>query len=521
MRRIAILAMAAVLAAACDGKNFLPYSEIVDVEGDLPHGMIVLGKQLDDPYTVDNMTKALASVYPTKAGRVQLDPTDIYVRFLPTDQEQFDRLEKLCPNMLDHPLDYEIVREGDYYHDPEIPEGELTWQYAVVPVLFDFPSDIRYEVIDRCYIASDKTKGGDVDWEEVEREAYRLTGNAAMLGETRADDVSAVPSGRITIVDEGLPGEPEGVKGVMVSCNSFVKFSNAYTDEEGHYQMKRSFAGEPRYRIIFKNMKGFEIGFNLLLIPASVSTLGKGPASGVDVEVSTASERKLFCRSVVNNAGYDYYTACKQDDLSITTPPTNLRIWLFQNMNSSSAVLLQQGVVVDSSLLSDYLGEYMTLIKMFLPDITLGVKECTNFAEIYTMTTHELAHASHYMLAGKNFWNQYVRFIVRSFVTSGFVTYGVGTESDHGYCEVGEMWAYYMQTKMFRNRYDGNQTVFGTSFWFSPQILLYLDDRGMTASQIFSSLGADVCDKDTMQDKMLSLYPQFKATINQAFGRYN
>ena len=113
MRRIAILAMAAALAAACDGKNFLPYSEVVDVDGDLPHGMIVLGKQLDDPYTVDNMTKALASVYPTKAGRVQLDPTDIYVRFLPTDQEQFDRLEKLCPNMLDHPLDYEIVREGD------------------------------------------------------------------------------------------------------------------------------------------------------------------------------------------------------------------------------------------------------------------------------------------------------------------------------------------------------------------------------------------------------------------------
>lgn len=521
MKRIAFWALLVALATACDGKFFLPYSEDLDVTGDLPHGMIVLGDQLEDPYTVENMTKALASVYPTKAGRVQLDPTDIYVRFLPTDEEQFERLERMCPNMLDHPLDYEIVREGDYYHDPEVPDGNLTWQYAVVPVMFDFPSDIRYEILDRCFIAPEETRGGDVDWEEVEREAYRMTGNASMLGQTRADEVSEIPAGRITIVDEGRPGEPEGLKGVMVSCNSFVKFSNAYTDENGNYQMKRRFAGDPRYRIIFKNVKGFGIGFNLLLVPASVSTLGKCPAGGVDVEISSSSERKLFCRSVVNNAGYDYYTACKQDGIAITTPPSNLRIWLFQNMNSSSAVMLQQGVVLDSSLLGEYLGEYIDVVKMFFPDITLGMKECTNFAEIYSVATHELAHASHFMLAGKPFWDQYVKFIVKSFVTSGFVTYGVGTESGHGYCEVGEMWAYYMQTKLFRDRYDGNQTVFGTSFWFSPQILLYLDDRGLDSGKIFSSLGSDVCDKDTMQDKMLSLYPQFKATINQAFGRYN
>ena len=29
--------------------------------------------------------------------------------------------------LLDHPMDYEIVREGDWYHDPGVPEGEITW----------------------------------------------------------------------------------------------------------------------------------------------------------------------------------------------------------------------------------------------------------------------------------------------------------------------------------------------------------------------------------------------------------
>lgn len=521
MKRIAVLALVAVLAIACKGNLYRPFSEEVDLTGELPHGMIVLGRHLDDPYNVDNMTRALASVYPTKAGRVQLDPTDIYVRFLPADEEQYELLESICPNMLDHPLDYEIVREGDYYHDPGIADEDLTWQYAVVPVGFNMPAGIRYEILDRCFISSEQTKGDGIDWDEVEREAYRLTGNSSLLAPTRSDETSEVPSGRITVLDPDRPDKPEGLKGVMVSCNSFVKFSHAYTDEDGCYTMNKRFSGEPRYRIIFRNVKGFGIGFNLLLVPASVSTLGKCPAGGVDVEISSSSERKLFCRSVANNAGYDYYSACRQDGMTITPPPSNLRIWLFQNLNSSSAVMLQQGVVVDSSLLGEYLGEYMTIVKMFLPDITLGLKEAANYAEIYTLMTHELAHASHFMLAGKPFWDEYVKFIVKSFVTSGFVTYGVGTESGHGYCEVGEMWAYYMQTRMFRERYEGSQTVFGTSFWFSPQILLYLDDRGLGPGQIFSSLGVDVRDKDTMQDRMISLYPQFKATINQAFGRYN
>ena len=85
--------------------------------------------------------------------------------------------------LLDHPLDYRIVREGDWYHDPSVPEGEITWQYAVVPVGFDFPKNIRYERLDECYLPDHApgTKSDGIDWEAVEREAYRLTGNEAML----------------------------------------------------------------------------------------------------------------------------------------------------------------------------------------------------------------------------------------------------------------------------------------------------------------------------------------------------
>ena len=39
---------------------------------DLKHDAIVLGERLDNPYQTENMTRALQSLYPTKADRVEL-----------------------------------------------------------------------------------------------------------------------------------------------------------------------------------------------------------------------------------------------------------------------------------------------------------------------------------------------------------------------------------------------------------------------------------------------------------------
>lgn len=515
--------MLALIACSCTEKFYMSRSENVDVEGEISHEMIVLGDKLEDPFSVVNMAEALAAVYPTKAGRVAVEATDLYVRFLPEDEEQYDRLLSMGLQLLDHPVDFEVLREGDYYHDPGVPEGNITWQYAVVPVGFDFPAGITHEILDECFIAdnSPATKASGIDWAEVEREAYRLTGNESLLDEaTKGKEGSASPSGRITIMDPEVSPDPIGLKGVMVSCNSFVKFAHAYTDQDGRYSMKKNFSGNPRFRLVFKNSKGFSIGFNLLLVPASVSTLGKNPATGVDVNIDSSSERKLYTRSVVNNAGYDYYCSCEVDGSRIKIPPTDLRIWLFQRMNSSSAVMLQQGAYVEGTKLAEYLGEYVSLLEMFLPDLTLGLKGLESYSSIYNMTVHEMAHASHFMQVGTDYWDKYINYIITSFIKSGFVTYGVGTEKNHGYCEVGEMWAYYVQTQLFRERYPSSDKVFGTSYWFSPQIFLYLDDRGLNRFKIYKALTSDVTDVEVLQQKLVSLYPQMKSTINQAFGRY-
>ncbi len=526
MRKTVLLLAAAATVCACNPLDFFTrQGEEIDTEETLAHGMIILGEKLQDPYSVENVTKALASLYPTKAGEIDVKTTHLYVRFLPAGEEQFEKLEDMGVEMLDHPVDFRIEREGDYYHDPEIPQDEITWQYAVVPPEFEFPDGIRYEVLDRCHITELRpaTRSEDgIDWAAVEREAFRLTGNGDMLPPaTRADEEeSAFPEGYITIIDEMKGDEPFGVAGVRVSCNTFVKFAHSYTDGDGHYKMDVAFSSSPRYRLVFKNKKGFAMGFNLILCPASFSTLGRCGQQGCSVTVDRYSDRALFTRCVVNNAGWDYYNKCKGESGNICTPPANLRIWLLNSIRASSTVMLQQGCVIEGSFISKYLGEYTDLVKVFLPDITLGLSGQESYSSVYATAVHEFAHASHFMQAGKDYWNILEEFVLKSFVTSGFVTYGVGTEENHGYCEVAEMWAYYMQTRLYKDRYPDSATIFGTSFWFYPQIFNYMDDRGLSCYKAFNALLPSVTNRDELKEKLVQLYPDAKTMILLAFNRY-
>ena len=489
----------------------------------VPHDMIVLGDKLEDPYSVDNVIEAVSVLYPTRAGRIDIKPTDLYVRFLPRTEDEYNRLVSLGLLLIDHPIDYEVVREGDYYHDPSLDEDRITWQYAVVKPDFDFPEGIRHEVLDQCYISDHDpaTRAGDIDWAAVEREAFRLTGNAGLLQpEVRGASEPAKPSGRLCIVDERHGDEPEGIAGVRVSCNTFVKFAHAYTDPQGYYSMDREFATELRYRIVFQNEKGFGIGLNKILVPASTSTMGKAGPEGVSITVDKNSDRRLFTRSVVNNAAYDYYESCASREHKILPPPANTRIWLFQALEVCSTPMFQQGVLIDDTVVGQFLGEYSKYVKMFLPDITLGVKGVEDYSTLYGGTVHELAHASHFSQVGKEYWNRYVEYVMTSFIESGGRMYGVGSGTGAGHCEVGEMWGYYVQNRLYKERYGEDKTTFGTSYWFHPHVLLYLDERGLDRSGIFKALQPEVTSKNALQEKLGSLYPEYGVIINQAFDRY-
>lgn len=517
---------ALVVLLACDKTDVSdPYvSDETEAES-ISHEMIELGEKLDDPYTVANVTKAIQTLYPTKAGRIELKPTDIYVRFLPQDDDQLAVLQEMGVEFLDHPMDYAIVKDGDYYHDPDIEEEEITWQYCVVPDEFIFPRNIKYEILDYCYISENdpatRAADGEIDWAAVEKEAYRLTGNESLYDEMSTKSGASKPEGRITIVDENANGgKPFGLPGVKIVCNSFVKFSSTYTDRDGYYKISKSFSSRPRYRIMFKNKSGFAIGFNWILVPASTSTLGKGPKEGKDFTIDRNSDWKLFCRSVITCAAYDYIATCNEFDSGVTPPPGSVRIWMFKGLSSSSAPMLKHGAMIDNTIIGKYLGTFAGIVKLFLPDITIGTKDAGSFADIYSETIHEMAHASHYSKVGNSYWDKYIKFVLKEFVLHGKEAYGVDGDEDCGYCEVGEMWAYYMQNKLYNERYGGEMPVAGSNFWFHPQIFSYLDERGVGKDKICRVLTSEVKDVKSLRSKLISTYPEKADIINQAFERY-
>ena len=523
MRGKITILLIALISGACSRSGIEPDQNLDFQYGrNLSHEKIVLGSRMENPYKTENIEKALSSLYPTKADRVQVKTTDLYVRFLPENEQQLDSLKEKGLKLTDYPLDYEILVEGDWYHDPEVPDDMLTWQYAVVPEDFIFP-DIEYEIIDECHISENVsgTRAEDgIDWEAVERQAYVMTGNSRLLlPETKADKLS--PSGRITIVDEEADeGKPVGVKGVRVSCNTFVKFAHAYTDESGYYSMDKKFSSELRYRLVFDNVKDFSIGFNMILEPASASTLGKASPQGIDMTVTKDSESKLFKRCAVNNAAYDYYERCSKDDLGLPLPPKNLRIWLFHKMQASCALMMHHGSVLDMKAVSGFLGDFAPLVKIFMPDLTIGVERKNDFSSIYAEVCHELAHASHFTKAGTGYWNNNILYILESFISSGVMDYGDGTAKNAGYCEVSEMWAYYLSSKMWQDRYGGDFPAFGTSFWFYPQILRYIEQKGLEPCEIISVMNAEVNSKYALQTALAASFPEYSDYVELIFNRY-
>ncbi len=525
MKRIFLFFGAAVTLLSCErvdlGTGDSPAGRYGD---DLSHDAIVLGRQLDDPYRTENVTKALAELYPTKADRINIETTDYYVRFLPADQDEFDSLKSLGIELLDHPVDYEIVKEGDWYHDPSVKEGDITWQYAVVPKDFDFP-DMRYQILHECYIASNdpSTKVLDgIDWHAVERKSYEMTGNSNLLAEAGAATKGSkvTPSGRLTIVDDKANGgKPFGISGVKVTCNAFVKFAKAYTDRDGYYTMNKEFSSKIRYRIVFKNERNFAIGLNLILVPASVSTLGKAEPDGISMTVTKDSDDKLFRRCAVNNVVYDYIGRCDKKDMGISEPPKDLRIWILSGLENSSTPMIHQGAVVSHPLISGFLGPYGFLVKLFAPDITLGLSGKNDYKSIFNVVNHELAHASHYAKVGNDYWNKYVEFILKSFAASGS-TYGTGNEDGAGYCEVGEMWAYYLQCQMQKDHYGGRLPDSGEYFWFKPQILKYIGERGVSRASIFSAMDGETSSLESFKASLIKACPDKRSVIEQAFARY-
>lgn len=88
-----------------------------------------------------------------QCNQIRVRPTHYYVKFYPSTEEQYEVLDSdSLLNLSEVPLDYEIVQDGNFYHDKSVPPDGVTYQYSAVPIDFKFYDTIKYEILDTLYI---------------------------------------------------------------------------------------------------------------------------------------------------------------------------------------------------------------------------------------------------------------------------------------------------------------------------------------------------------------------------------
>jgi hypothetical protein len=136
---------------------------------------MILGKKLENPYSVENMQKALNNIQQSKSlakrkgtsTNLEITTTHLYIRFKPANEEELNLIEKATPLILfDYPMDYEVSEEGDFYQDPEIPEELPTYQYTSVEVDKKLPN-VPYKILANLYIPYDENEDNDIEDEDT------------------------------------------------------------------------------------------------------------------------------------------------------------------------------------------------------------------------------------------------------------------------------------------------------------------------------------------------------------------
>lgn len=437
------LAFILCLSPSCV-KETKPVKESVTEEKvPLPgHDEIVLGKKVDDPYSLRNMQKALSSLGFDKA----LSPTHKYVRFLPSCAEDLLSLQELGVPLFDHPLDYEIEVDGDFYHDPSLSESMYTWLYAVLEVDVPLPEDITCQRLHECFIRPEmKASGKDSpSWENLVRESFRLCD----IGLSAKPKGIFRPEGRLFIDGTLTYGDIVPLSGARVVMNSFTMVESDSVDENGGFSSDSPFVGVVRYRVDFMG-EVWSVGMSGSENIFSSHAFGSGAyGSGVDLVISSDSDGRTMRRAAASLALEDYSALVEREGISEVTLPEDFSSRMLSGFDSEGTALLSsRGVSFPGTLLGEYLGGNIAEIGAFHADAVIGEGKGEKFGEVYAEVARMAADAGLCGKIGTASWGRSIYGRISASLSGG-------EASDYGRSdEVIRMWSDLVAGIMYEKRF--------------------------------------------------------------------
>ncbi len=359
-----------------------------------------MGKKLDNPYTVENMKKAyieLKREYAEKSGsgeEIDIRTTHLYIRFLPANLDEYNVLaEDSTLELFEYPLDYDIEQGGTEYHDPELAENQITWQYCAVPVNFKFPQ-IEHELIEELYLPQEDEevefeKSGEemtfIDF--LEMKAMLITGNISneeYMTVYQKKRKKWNPSGRIQVNDEVLGRV--AVAGVKIRIRKWYTMKSVFTDNQGRFKSSKKFKGGVKYEIKFERAD-FTIRHNNYRQAYLVR--GGSHTSAWNTTVREQTLSSLYCN--IHRAAHTYYYGHQR--WGIKSPPKQGGI-LRRRVNIGAHN--KRGRAHYFSFKSFIFASSIDIYRMD----NNGTRNDSE--DIFGTTIHELAHASHWEIGYGN-----------------------------------------------------------------------------------------------------------------------
>ena len=359
-------------------------------------GMTRLGKKLENPYAIENMRKALENLKASSPdGRingedVEITTTHLYIRFKPKTEDELSILQKDSTLILySYPLDYEIDQPGDFYHDPEVPVDQPTYQNCAVEADKKLPDGVKYELLAELFIPDEDSDEADesngrfasAEWvEALVDEALRITGNQEeeVVDNSHAKKSKWRPAGRIRVWDDRI-NDWSGVEGIQVRARRWFTTYDGMTNGNGNYTCDGKFKRPANYSIKWQrhhySIRSGSIG------QAKMDGPKKKGNWNVDIQDNDIQQFYAFIHLGAHHYYYGNILGLKRPPLNSSLKP-QMKIGGFDKDGTASHNDDRR-----------YLG-IRNQVRMYRRENN-SIIGCER---IYNTALHELAHASHWEL---------------------------------------------------------------------------------------------------------------------------
>lgn len=351
------------------------------------------GREIRDPYEIHNIRQAYSNL--KISGKIipssdDIEPTHLYIRFLPKNEEESDLLKKDSSLVLyDHPLNCE--KEENMAHQDFVTDSACVCQYCVVPEGQKLPA-VRHELIYEVFIPPDESTNKSLSPEmirfygDLESESARITGNLEDEGkpenDARGSSSKWTPQGTIRVWDD-LLGIFIPLQYANVHARWFTHVETCLTDENGYFRMK-PFRHKVNYSIKWENSL-YTIRNGMFL-----QAWYNGPKMKGDWNLDIRGGKSIMFATIHRAAYKSFYG----DNLNIYRP-----------------ILINGGrtkiCYIDDEGKGEFWGDWSS--SGIIPDIriwgkTNGGYKPTN--KIFGSTVHELGHQSHSLYLGNiKYWS--------------------------------------------------------------------------------------------------------------------